>query len=242
MTELAFLNSGLNNLYRIATGMMNNFSPYILRTKLQIAAMTARAVAHVHGVPTDDEHKQLKNSASIVHYDINPRNVIISPSGRPKLNDFNVAEFLTWNPVKKTTCGFQGRFREPWWRSPEEMQSATVDDSQRPTPIRLNEKVDVYSLGNTLFVLLTGTEPRGKKQKKKRFKQVSQELANGLKPEFPAKYEQSDNPSVVAIRNAIMLCWEPDPGRRPSAAEIADQLYTALGDLASEVELQSNSA
>jgi len=236
VTELAFLNNGLNNLYRMATVMMNNFSPYILRTKLQIAAMTARAMAHVHSVPIDDEHldkldKQYRTPASIVHYDINPRNVIISPSGRPKLNDFNVAEFLTWDPMKNTTCGFQGRFREPWWRSPEEMmQSVGADNNQHPT--RLDEKVDIYSLGNTLFVLLTGTEPRGKKQKKKRFRQVSQELANGLKPPFPAKYKDSDDPVIVAIRNAIMLCWEPDPDRRPLAMEIADQLYTALGNLA----------
>ena len=222
----------------MATGMMNNFSPYILRTKLQIAAMTARAVAHVHSVPIDDEHKHYKTPTSIVHYDINPRNVIISPSGRPKLNDFNVAEFLTWDPAKNTTCGFQGRFREPWWRSPEEMQSFSTDDSLLPSATRLDEKVDVYALGNTLFVLLTGTEPRGKKQKKQRLIQVSQELANGLKPAFPSKYEESDNPAIVAIRNAITLCWEPDPRRRPSAVEIADQLYKALSNLASDAEQQ----
>ena len=239
VTELAFLDKGLNNLYRMATGMMNNFSPYILRTKLQIAAMTSRAVAHVHSVPIDDEHKHYKTPTSIVHYDINPRNVIISPSGRPKLNDFNVAEFLTWDPAKNTTCGFQGRFREPWWRSPEEMQSLIgPDDSLRPTLRRLDEKVDVYALGNTLFVLLTGTEPRGKKQKKQRLKQVSQEVANGLKPAFPSKYEESDNPVVVVIRNAITLCWEPDPRQRPSAVEIAGRLYAALSNLASDVEQQ----
>ena len=192
--------------------------------------------AHVHSVHIDEEHvdkhfKQRNTPASIVHYDVNPRNIIITPSGRPKLNDFNVAEFLTWDSVKNTTCGFAGRFQEPWWRSPEEQRQTLLD-----------EKVDVYSLGNTLFVLLTGTEPRGKKNKKKRLKKVSQELAKGVKPAFPARYKVSDDPVVVAIRNAIMLCWDPDPGERPSAAEIANKLYTALGDLAAGAQLQNYTA
>jgi len=239
VTELAFLNNGLNNLYRMATGMMNNFSPYILRTKLQIAAMTATAVAHVHSVPFDNQHvhvdkldEQYNTQASIVHYDINPRNVIITPSGRPKLNDFNVAEFLTWDPKKKAACGFKGRFREPWWRSPEEMQNGTDD-------VELTEKVDIYSLGNTLFVLLTGTEPRGKNNKKRRLKQVSKELAIGLKPAFPVKYQESYDPAIVAIRNAIIRCWDADPRRRPSATEIANQLYTELGNLAADSQMHS---
>ena len=227
MNELAFQNNQMNDLYRMATGpMMNNFSPYILKTKLQIASMTALAVAHVHSVPIDHVEgldRQTKAPASIVHYDINPRNVVIMPSGKPKLNDFNVAEFLTWNQKLNATCGFEGRFHEPWWRSPEEMQKRLLD-----------EKVDVYSLGNTLYVLLTGTEPRGKKNKKKRFMQVSRELADGLKPTFPPKYIDSDDPSVVAIRNAITLCWEPDPDRRPYAIDIANELYAALSKIVGE--------
>lgn len=237
MNELAFQNNQLNDLYRMATGpMMNNFSPYILKTKLQIAAMTALAVAHVHSVPIDHIEgldRQTKTPASIVHYDINPRNVVIMPSGKPKLNDFNVAEFLKWNPEINATCGFEGRFHEPWWRSPEEMQSVSYNNNNRESK-RLDEKVDVYSLGNTLFVLLTGTEPRGKKNKKKRFIQVSRELADGLKPTFPPKYIESDDPFVVAIRNAIMHCWEHDPNRRPFAIDIANELYAALNKIVGE--------
>ncbi len=239
MNELAFQNNQLNDLYRMATGpMMNNFSPYILKTKLQIAAMTALAVAHLHSVPIDHNieglDRQTKTPASIVHYDINPRNVVIMPSGKPKLNDFNVAEFLKWNPEINATCGFEGRFHEPWWRSPEEMQSFSYNDNNQESKRLLDEKVDVYSLGNTLFVLLTGTEPRGKKNKKKRFMQVSRELADGLKPTFPPKYIESDDPFVIAIRNAIMLCWEPDSDRRPFAIDIANELYAALSKIVGE--------
>jgi hypothetical protein len=43
---------------------------------------------------------------------MNPRHIAVVKYGHPKLNDFNVAEFMTW-------CGINGRFRGPWWRAQE---------------------------------------------------------------------------------------------------------------------------
>lgn len=51
-----------------------------------------------------------KSNATLVHYDLNPRNVAIVEGGKPKINDFNVAEFLTWDTRHNTTCGCTGRF------------------------------------------------------------------------------------------------------------------------------------
>ena len=96
---------------------------------------------------------------------------------------------------------------------------------------RLSEKVDIYSLGNTLYVLLTGIEPRGKEHKTKRLKQVSKDVALGKRPTFPAEYLNSTHPAIEAIRRAITLCWEPDPSLRPTAKEISEGLSAALDDL-----------
>lgn len=67
----------------------------------------------------------------MVHYDINPSNIAITKGGIPKLNDFNMAQFLRWNVKKKKRCGFSARLFEPWWRSPEEMiMSSSTNETE----------------------------------------------------------------------------------------------------------------
>ena len=231
MTELAFGEKGIDNLYRLAVGLKDNFSPYVLQTKLQIAAMTAMGLSHVHNIPGEHE-----SHATMAHYDFNPRNIIISASGTPKINDFNCAEFLTWNEKTLSPCGFEARLHEPWWRAPEEMilqekTNTSNVDTDVQTNRRINEKVDVYSLGNVLFVLLTGLEPHGKAHKKLRYKNVTITLASGEIPALPIEYAESQDPIIAAIRIAILKCWEHDPNKRARSAQIAQFLYNALADL-----------
>ena len=73
VTELAFLDKGMNNLYRLASGLKGVNTPYVLKTKLQIAAMVSLGLSHIHsvaqgGIETKVEHPL----ATIAHYDINP--------------------------------------------------------------------------------------------------------------------------------------------------------------------------
>lgn len=89
--------------------------------RLQTCLAVAKAVSHVHTGGLEDtmtistERSETKiQPAALVHYDLNPRNVAIMADGTPKLNDFNVAEFLRWDNYTKMPCGFTGRFWEPW--------------------------------------------------------------------------------------------------------------------------------
>jgi serine/threonine protein kinase len=118
VTEIAFDEQGISNLYRLSAGLRGIDTSFVLKSKLQIAAMTSLAVGHMHSVGIDldgdTENVVQHPPATIAHNDINPRNVIMAASGIPKLNDFNLAEFLTRTEALQP-CGFQSRLHEPWW-------------------------------------------------------------------------------------------------------------------------------
>jgi len=97
----------VNNVERVFMKIKKRKFDYKLRTSVAVAM----AVADVHGI---DYRSSNGGNATLVHYDLNPRNVAIMADGTPKLNDFNIAEFLRWDIAANRPCGFTGRLYEPW--------------------------------------------------------------------------------------------------------------------------------
>jgi serine/threonine protein kinase len=219
-----------------------------LYLKLQLATSVATGLAHVHNVKIanknygnvvpadvryvadhyDDGSHEWRGSgapvATMAHYDINPRNIAIMKDGRPKLNDFNIAEFLTYDPATNRSCGFRSRLHEPWWRAPEEMDLSSTT--------MVTEKVDVYALGNVLFHILTTHSPRGK-MKKERMDDVRQHVRAGERPQMLEPYASNKqglkkHRIVVAFTKAMDLCYESDPEKRGTAMDVAKVLQNAL--------------
>ena len=95
INEYANFIDGFQNFKAFAKHLRDNNNEDVLAMKLRVSAMIALAVQHVHEVDGD-------NRTSMVHNDINPMNIVITKGGIPKLNDFNVAEFLQWNKTKIT--------------------------------------------------------------------------------------------------------------------------------------------
>ena len=252
INELAnFGIEGMSSLEKVARSFrgMDHIEP-VSKIKLQLASRVATGVSHLHSIDypdfpqsdsggsgddTDDSSsrfsssrrkvgKRVTSNATLVHYDLNPRNIAIIKHGKPKLNDFNVAEFLTWNATSGRTCGFKGRFREPWWRAPEEMQS---------NPTRLTEKIDVYALGNILWDILTTHSPRGRMQKDLQ-DDIRPLVARGDLPEWPSDFNKTKlitDPALKAIEKAMMKCLRAKPEDRPTAGEVAYDLSEAIDNL-----------
>ena len=80
---------------------------------------------------------------NIVHRDIKPQNIIISKEGKVKVTDFGIAKVAS-----SATINTSASMGSVHYISPEQARGGYSD-----------ERSDIYSLGITLFEMLTGTVP-----------------------------------------------------------------------------------
>lgn len=93
---------------------------------------------------------QFAHQNLVVHRDLKPGNILVSPDGAPKLVDFGIAKLL--QPVGSdgptVATAPQLRVMTPRYASPEQVRGE-----------RIGTASDIYSLGVVLYELLTGREP-----------------------------------------------------------------------------------
>ncbi|MGE5340543.1 MAG: serine/threonine protein kinase [Candidatus Omnitrophota bacterium] len=85
------------------------------------------------------------HKAGLVHRDIKPSNIMIDDAGRSKVTDFGIA-YISNSQTKLTRDG--SIIGTPEYLSPEQCQGKAID-----------QRSDVYSLGVTMYELLTGIIP-----------------------------------------------------------------------------------
>lgn len=78
----------------------------------------------------------------IIHRDIKPQNIIISKEGKVKVTDFGIAKAATSNTITSNAMG------SVHYISPEQARGGYSD-----------EKSDIYSLGVTMYEMLSGNVP-----------------------------------------------------------------------------------
>lgn len=78
----------------------------------------------------------------IIHRDIKPQNIIISKEGKVKVTDFGIARAASSNTINSNAMG------SVHYISPEQARGGYID-----------EKSDIYSLGITIYEMLTGEVP-----------------------------------------------------------------------------------
>jgi TolB-like protein/Tfp pilus assembly protein PilF/predicted Ser/Thr protein kinase len=104
----------------------------------------ARVIAHEIADALDVAHEQ-----GVVHRDLKPGNVIITPRGRAKVLDFGIARLLTGGVSANTTqSGAVSLSGTAPYMAPEQIQGRTVD-----------ARTDLYSLGVVLFEMISGSRP-----------------------------------------------------------------------------------
>lgn len=82
------------------------------------------------------------HSHGIVHRDVKPQNIIISMDGKVKVTDFGIARAASSNTISSNVMG------SVHYSSPEQVRGGYSD-----------EKSDIYSLGITMYEMVTGKVP-----------------------------------------------------------------------------------
>jgi serine/threonine protein kinase len=140
----------------------------------------------------------------VIHRDIKPSNLLLSPEGRLSINDFGLARLLE-EPGMTMTGEFVGT---PAYMSPEQITSGRVP---------LDHRTDIYSLGATLYELLTLQPPFTGERRDQVLAQILQK-----EPRPPRKVNKK---VPVDLETICLKALDKDPDRRYQGAEaMADDL------------------
>ena len=173
--------------------------------RLIVAHQVATAIADVHAYPNGKQ-------PSIVHTDISTSQFVFI-EGRYKLNDFNRCRFIAVNRETQQLCGFKIGNNPGSFRSPEEYMY-----------IEETEKIDVYSMGNIFYVLVTDQLPFQDDE----MTIAQRKIMNGERPHVPSKFRNSKEPGYKVLISLMKLCWNQNPRERPSARVVADMIENEL--------------
>jgi eukaryotic-like serine/threonine-protein kinase len=145
------------------------------------------------------EHAHGQN---VLHRDLRPSNVIVTKRGLVKVADFGTSRFLEIAAHGTTVIG------SPPYMAPEQFQGKAVFAS------------DIYSLGVTMYQMLTGGLPYGTPSPADLDRLIRGELTSG---------PRLKNPKVPkAINDVVLKAMAPDiSARYPRAADIVDDVLAA---------------
>ncbi len=135
----------------------------------------------------------------IIHRDVKPENILLTPQGRVMLVDLGIAKQLTGS--NSTPSGARGG--SPGYAPLEQLSSAGTD-----------LRADLYALGATLYFALTGHPP-------------PDAVDRAMGKELPSPRQM--NPAISAqLERAILYALQVTPADRPqSAAELRRALTGA---------------
>lgn len=142
----------------------------------------------------------------IIHRDVKPHNIMMTPNGTAKITDFGIAKAVNAATIVDSTDGIIGSVH---YFSPEQARGGYVD-----------EKSDIYSLGIVMYEMLTGNVPfDGDNPVNIALMHINgemippSELVDGIPP---------------ALEHIVMKCTDKYPVNRYASA---DELIEALNNL-----------
>ncbi|MCA8921247.1 MAG: serine/threonine protein kinase, partial [Planctomycetes bacterium] len=175
--------------------VIKDAGPLPLRQAAEVTRALAEALGYAH-------------SRAILHRDMKPANVLLDPEGRPRITDFGLAKNLDVEDELTKAGSIMGT---PAYMPPEQARG----DVQA-----IDRRADLYSLGATLYAMLTGKAPF----KGKPVNVIYQVLR--VDPVAPSKLRPDLDRDLETI---CLRCMEKDPLQRyATAQDLADDLARYL--------------
>jgi serine/threonine-protein kinase len=154
--------------------------------------------------------------AGLIHRDVKPSNLVLLHTGAVKVTDFGLAKPL--DPGGEPALTALGVVvGTPDYIAPEQARGDAID-----------ERVDIYALGGTLYFLLTAMPPfrTGKKNEDKYLKVVARHLRDPA-PD-PRKRAPRSDPELAALTTRLMA---KKPAQRPHYPELIATLEAIVARL-----------
>src|SRR5579871_95109 len=167
----------------------------------EYAAEVANQLARLHSFEIEIDGRK----RAVVHGDIKPSNIQVSPEGEVRLLDFGISKAITF--THHLTYHNLG---SPSYCSPERLKRAQVDPHS-----------DLWALGATLYEMVAGFPPYQA--------QSTQKLEELIRSKRPPRALPDDCPSGLRAVIRKMLAGEIE-NRYPTAAAMEQDLRAFLGD------------
>ena len=167
------------------------------KSRLSVKEATSIAIQVSMGI-------EAAHNNHIIHRDIKPQNIMISKDGKVKVTDFGIAKAVSSNTITSNVMG------SVHYTSPEQARGGYSD-----------EKSDIYSLGITLFEMLTGRVPfNGETTVAIAIKHIQEPMPS------PRTYV-GDIP--ISVEQIVLKCTQKSPDRRyQNMQELIDDLKRSL--------------
>jgi len=166
-----------------------------MRERIRVVAEVAEALAHAH-------------ERGVLHRDVKPANILLSPTLSAKVTDFGIGKLLTGDTELTSTGQMVG---SPAYMSPEQIKGEKLD-----------ARTDIFSLGIVLYQAVTLRKP------------FPADTLTTLV--YQILHEEPPDPNLVSsdvpngLREIIQKCLAKDRANRyADAGELADDLREVLG-------------
>lgn len=174
-----------NGLYYFVMELVEGITlKHYIEKKMRLSYKEALSIAIQVSNGIEAAHKN-----GIIHRDIKPQNIIISREGKVKVADFGIARAASSDTVTSHAMG------SVHYTSPEQARGGYSD-----------AKSDIYSIGITLFEMVTGRVPfDGETTVSIAIKHIQEEMPS------PSMYIP-DLP--ISVEKIILKCTQKNPDRR----------------------------